>query len=144
METSLPTSWMSKVSEWHYVPVKPQVKQRPRLGRRRKAFTPEKTALFEAAVKEFWEANHEHWQNVPLAVEIHIERDGFWVRISELEASYRPIGVLGDIDNYVKAMSDGLNTVAWDDDKQIEWLEVQFAGPARKPFYKRKHSTKVQ
>lgn len=120
-------------SDWHYVPVAPVAKQRARLGRRRRAYTPEKTLNFESAVKEWWQKNGESYGSLPVFVSIEIEREGFWIQVCELEASHRPIGIRGDCDNYVKAICDGLNGAAWDDDKQIEWLEVKFIGDERKP-----------
>ena len=32
--------------------------------------------------------------------------------------------LLGDIDNYAKSILDGLNGVAFDDDKQVRYLKV--------------------
>jgi Holliday junction resolvase RusA-like endonuclease len=36
----------------------------------------------------------------------------------------KEIKLLGDIDNYTKTVLDGLNDVAWADDKQVIKLEV--------------------
>lgn len=120
--------------EWIWIPVKAQVKQRPRLGRRRKAYTPPKTLEFETAIREYWDAHGQgNWGDVPLSVSVEIERDGFWVLIEPLEAFHRPVGVLGDVDNYVKSILDGLQGAAYDNDKQIEQFTVALSGPPRKP-----------
>lgn len=118
---------------WQYIPVKPQVKQRPRLGRRRKVFTPDKTLIFEAAIREWWTEHGANYGDQPLSVSIEIERDGFWVLIEPLEAFHRPVGILGDVDNYVKSILDGLQGAAFDNDKQVEQFNVALSGPARKP-----------
>ena len=82
----------------HWIPIPPQVKQRPRLGRRRKAFTPAKTAIYEAAMKTWWHQHGPHYDG-PLYVGIEIHQEGVLVTIEELEQDVRPVGVLGNLDN---------------------------------------------
>lgn len=123
-----------------WVPIKPVAKQRPRLARRRRgrgniAYTPIPTKNFETAVAE-------HVRNQigcvpmfgekPVCVRIEIHTDGFNINISHAEASVRPIGVRGDLDNLVKSIFDGLNGVVWNDDKQVEAMDVSFVGVPRK------------
>jgi Holliday junction resolvase RusA-like endonuclease len=110
------------------------VKARPRLGRRRKAFTPEKTKLFEQKVRDWWlQSGAPHFGGVPVYVSVEIHKEGFSVLVVELEQSVRPVGILGDQDNYVKSILDGLHDAVYDNDKQVEWLEVKFIGIPRKP-----------
>lgn len=119
-----------------WIPVPVVAKQRARLGRRRKAYTPQKTVDFESKIAEAYATAGKHYGSIPLGVEVEIHRDGFYVEIYPLECSVRPVGVRGDVDNYVKAILDGLNTVAWSDDKQIELFTVAFYGTPRKgTFY---------
>jgi Holliday junction resolvase RusA-like endonuclease len=128
------------MSDWHYLEVIPVAKQRARLGRRRKAFTPEKTVAFETKIAELWEQVGEFYdidEFPAVAVDIEIESHGIWVKVTPLEASHRPVGVRGDVDNYVKAILDGMNTKAWTDDKAVEHLTVKFRGDARKPRRRR-------
>lgn len=121
------------MDNWHYIQVKPVTKGRPRLGRRRKAYTPAKTQAFEAAIAEAYQAAQlEHHGAQFLSVSVEIDRDGFWLLIEPLETSNRPVGVTGDVDNYVKAILDGLNTVAYNDDKQVEQFDVKLIGFPRK------------
>jgi Holliday junction resolvase RusA-like endonuclease len=54
------------------------------------------------------------------------------VEVFPLECSVRPVGIRGDVDNICKAVLDGLNGVAWDDDRQVEMMEVHFVGVPRK------------
>lgn len=57
---------------------------------------------------------------------IIVHSDGVQVEVWELEESYRPKYVTGDIDNYGKAVADGLNKLAYLDDKQVHHLEIFF------------------
>lgn len=124
------------MTDWHYIEIPVVAKQRARLGRRRKAFTPPQTVAFETAVENWWRDNSQHFGDGPVAVDIEIDREGFYVRVTPLEVSHRPVGIRGDIDNYVKSIFDGLNTAAWKDDKQVEWMEVRFVGEPRKKVVK--------
>jgi Holliday junction resolvase RusA-like endonuclease len=60
-------------------------------------------------------------------MKVVIHSEGIQVEVWELEASCRPKYVTGDVDNYQKAISDGLNGFAYLDDKQIHHLEVFFS-----------------
>ena len=57
---------------------------------------------------------------------IVIHSEGITIEVWELEDSYRPKYVQGDVDNYCKAISDGLNGHAYLDDKQVHHMEVFF------------------
>ena len=123
-----------------WVPIKPVAKQRPRLARRRKgrgnvAYTPIPTRNFEAAVADHVRREigcHPLFGEQPVCVRIEIHTDGFHLHVSHAEASVRPNGIRGDIDNIVKSIFDGLNDVTWKDDKQVEAMEVVFVGVPRK------------
>ena len=108
------------------IPVKPQAKERPRLGRRRRVYTPEKTMVFESAIKEWWTANNGPKITDNAYVYVEISKTYIDVEIIPIVGRTRPVGVLGDIDNHAKSILDGLNGVAWDDDKQVEGLFVRF------------------
>ena len=124
-----------------WIAVKPQVKERPRLGRRRKVFTPERTINYERTLREWWHnnANSIRFEG-PIYVGIEIHKEGIRVIIEELDESVRPVGVLGDLDNYQKAVWDGLQDGggfpdvlgAFANDKQIQWAEIKFVGVPRK------------
>lgn len=124
----------------HWIPVKPQVKERPRLGRRRKAFTPPKTLAYESFLKKHWVDHIRDRYEGPLYVGIEIHIDGIMVTVEELECSVRPVGVLGDLDNYQKSVWDGIQddstagiVAAFANDKQVEWAEIKFVGVPRTP-----------
>lgn len=94
---------------------RPTPKGRPRLGRRGRVFTPEKTLIAEAVIRDAW--NGPKWDG-PVYVDVVFRPDSTTVTVgdaSELE----PCKLRGDIDNYIKTLMDGLNGAAWIDDKQV-------------------------
>lgn len=122
-----------------WIPLPVVAKQRARLTRRRRgrpnmAYTPEATRNFEQQVGDLLRAATDEYSfgRKPVCVSIDIHKDGFWLTIQYAEQSVRPVGVRGDVDNYVKSIFDGLNSIAWYDDKQVELLTVGFVGAPRK------------
>lgn len=102
----------------------PKVKQRPRLGRRGRVFTPAQTLEFENKIREAYDG---FCAEKPVAVTITLYRTKFTVTVTEydtMEAS----PLRGDIDNYAKSILDGLNGVAYTDDKLVYKLQVTKRG----------------
>lgn len=100
------------------VPETPKSKGRPRLGRRGRVYTPIATHEAETRIADIWrEAKGPKFDGpVELEVDFYKDRSEVIVRVS----SDIPLsGLRGDIDNYIKLVMDGLNGVAWDDDKQV-------------------------
>lgn len=90
------------------VPGRPVPKQRPRLGKNKNVYTPVKCRDYEktvgrAAKKVFV---NPYDGPVGLAVRIYLAKEG------------------GDLDNYIKSISDGLNGVAWRDDSQVTRIKA--------------------
>lgn len=110
------------------VEIKPRTKGRPRLGRRRKAYTPKETLEFEAAFREAFQNQNKRRKPLqgPCTMEVSIGSRHIEVLIYELDESIRPKGVTGDIDNYQKAIQDSLNGVAYEDDKQVQHINLTF------------------
>lgn len=107
----------------HRFDFKPIAKGRPRMSRRGRVFTPERTRIFEDRVAESWVHEINATFLVPVSVEIELHKDYFIVTISEwTEDEKNPMR--GDIDNYAKSILDGLNKVAYEDDKQVRSLKV--------------------
>lgn len=121
-----------------WFPLKAVAKQRarltrPRRGRKQRAYTPQQTVHFENAVADCYRENGgTHWGAASVGVSIEIHKDGFSVDVYPLECSVRPVGIRGDVDNLVKAILDGLNGVAWNDDRQVEMFDIAFVGIPRK------------
>ena len=107
---------------------RPTTKGRPRLGRRRRAYTPARTIAYEKLVADQWDEQNAGVEPLtgPVGVRFIIGSEGVEVEVWELEQSARPKYVTGDIDNYEKALSDGLNGHAYVDDKQVHYMESYF------------------
>lgn len=102
---------------------RPVPKGRPRLGRRGRVFTPEKTLAAEAVIREAWtKARGPKWSDVPVWIEVRlfVDRTEITVGVDDNEDVSK---LRGDIDNYVKLVMDGLNGAAWTDDKQVHRIE---------------------
>jgi crossover junction endodeoxyribonuclease RusA len=102
---------------------RPIVKGRPRLGRRGRVFTPASTLEFEKKVAESWTKSKGPLFTGPLSVTIELGTDGFMVRVRSI--THEASKLRGDVDNYAKSILDGLNGVAFEDDKQVYVLNVE-------------------
>lgn len=102
------------------VPGEPVAKARARMGKakrgaKRRPHTPKKTRAYEERVKILCHraAVRSRWK--------FSRGDRFALSL----AIYRTHeGAGGDLDNYVKAISDGVNEVAWQDDRYVRALAV--------------------
>jgi Holliday junction resolvase RusA-like endonuclease len=93
------------------VPGRPVPKQRPRLGRNGNIYTPKNCLEYEKAVG--WAARRLFKTPLDGPVELHVR----------LYLNSKG----GDLDNYIKAICDGLNGVAWLDDSQVERIMASMA-----------------
>lgn len=107
------------------IPGKPVGKGRPRFTRSGRAYTPKSTKDYEKAVKQAYRAKYGDVELYNGAVLIRIwaffpipKSDSKKKRKEKLERKVLPT-VIPDLDNIVKCVSDGLNGVAYQDDKQI-------------------------
>jgi Holliday junction resolvase RusA-like endonuclease len=103
--------------------LKPKAKQRPRMTRYGRAYTPKATHIFENAVAAGWNKNYWYGDS-PIAIQIVLDKDGFTVTIGEHKTDTPKSPLRGDIDNYAKSILDGLNGVAFKDDSQVRSLTV--------------------
>jgi Holliday junction resolvase RusA-like endonuclease len=97
------------------------------LGRKRKAYTPAATLEFEAAIKAAWiEQEGDEPFEGPVGMTVEIGSNHVEVEVHELAESHRPKHVRGDLDNYHKSIQDGLNGVAYRDDRQVHYIDLRF------------------
>jgi len=115
-----------------FLKIRPITKGRPRLGRKRKAYTPAKTLEFEHSIREAWIDQHGDTPlEGPVGMSVELGTDYVDVQVWELEESHRPKHVTGDVDNYHKAIQDALNTVAYVDDKQVHYIDTRLTKEER-------------
>lgn len=96
------------------IDIEPQQKERPRLGRGGRTFTPPKTRAFEEQISWLLKkamANYLPYSG-PLCVYV---RFSFQKKVN----SKARFPGRADIDNYLKAVLDGANEICWEDDSQI-------------------------
>ena len=92
------------------IPGRPVPKGRPRFGRNGQVYTPKKTREYEELVG--WYAKQCMTEPLEGNVMLHIK-------------TYVKNNVSPDLDNIAKAIMDGLNGVAYKDDRQVMCLTVQ-------------------
>jgi Holliday junction resolvase RusA-like endonuclease len=102
---------------------KPHPKGRPRFrvygNKQVAAYTPKSTVDAENVVRQAWEAAGLPCFEGPVTVRLAFFKDRIEVLVME---NNRKRTLRGDLDNYEKTVLDGLNGVAYKDDKQISEL----------------------
>jgi Holliday junction resolvase RusA-like endonuclease len=101
------------------VDVKPIPKGRPRMTRYGRVFTPQTTLDAEAIIAAAWDGPV--YQGL-VEVECEFTPSGTNVTVRPVEGAQSKLR--GDLDNYVKLLMDGLNGVAWLDDKQVTVIKA--------------------
>ena len=99
----------------------PVSKQRPRLGKGGCVYTPSKTKVFENIVALSY-GNRPSFDDKYIRIRLKFKFEvpksySKKKRLEAIEGKIRP--TKGDIDNYIKAVLDGLNKKAWEDDRPI-------------------------
>jgi Holliday junction resolvase RusA-like endonuclease len=99
-----------------FVPGRPRAKARPRLGRRRRAYTPQTTIDEEQRIADLYlEAGGPVFEgSIALLVDYYPE--GQFIRIEQRDW-HSPLN--GDVDNIVKLTGDALQRVAFSDDRYV-------------------------
>ena len=95
---------------------RPQPKERSRSTKRGHHYIPDRTVNFELTVAAEFRAQHPFHEifTGPVGMSVDIQ----FRRPKTVEKGHWHTGP-GDADNIIKAISDGLNQVAWADDRQV-------------------------
>lgn len=124
------------------IPGKPFAKQRPRFSRRNgRAFTPAETVSFERQVGMIAAQHADEPIAGPVAIEIVavFEPPASASKKRRAESLGRPHTQKPDLDNCVKAITDGLNRIAFADDSQIAEIRCRktWGSPAQTTVFVR-------
>lgn len=117
---TFPQSWTQTFQ------LRPKPKQRPRLGKNGRVFTPSTTKEFEEQVRDQYAGPS---FDGPVAVAIVFNTDSFDIAITAMDESQRPKHVRADLDNLQKAVLDGLqgDGGAFADDRNVHALSASLA-----------------
>ena len=97
---------------------RPVVKGRPRLGRRGRVFTPERTLMAEQFIAEQWLKERAPYYETHVMLEATFTPTSTEITLTPLEETHTS-KLRGDTDNYLKLVCDALNGVAYPDDRQV-------------------------
>ena len=102
------------------IPLKPKAKGRPRAGRNG-MYTDKATREYEDAIRKTYLDLGLPKLEGNLQLACTFQKDHINVTLVSVKEESK---LRGDVDNYVKSLLDGLNGVAYDDDKQIVNLKA--------------------
>jgi Holliday junction resolvase RusA-like endonuclease len=91
------------------------------MTRRGRVYTPKATHEFETHVAAEY-GDGPRFEG-PVSVSIIFNKTKTTVTISTIDVAKAKL--TGDVDNYVKALLDGLNGIAWDDDRCVQLLKAR-------------------
>ena len=102
--------------------IRPKSKQRPRMTRTGRTYTPKQTVEFEQLVANLYKGPFFN-KDTLLRVGLKFSANEIHLTITPIDAT--PSKLRGDIDNYAKSVLDALNGIAYADDKQVTILELE-------------------
>lgn len=114
-----------------WIPGKPLPKERPRTvtlpNGAKRTYTPARTLAYERSVATAWQQAHlgEGPVDGPVHVLMVFDTDGVHVNVVQLDVPKPKIRA--DIDNLAKAVLDGLQGVAFLDDRQVVSISAEKA-----------------
>ncbi len=93
-------------------------------------YTPKKTAMFENKVGVFFRQSHcgsPAKGPISLKIKSYFKIPKSWPKKKKLAAAYEQMPVIKkpDIDNVMKSILDGLNTIAFEDDSQVYLIQAE-------------------
>jgi Holliday junction resolvase RusA-like endonuclease len=101
---------------------RPQPKERSRSTKRGHHYTPQRTVNFELTVA--MEFRRQYPNHKPLTGPVGLHVAAKYKRPKTKKKGFWHTGP-GDLDNIVKGISDGLNKLAWADDRQVAELTAR-------------------
>ena len=101
---------------------RPKPKGRPRMTRKGYVYTPQDTLEYEAIIAEAYEQSDGPWFEGPILMRIAYTPDCQTIEIEEMPNATSKLRF--DLDNAIKATLDGLNGIAYPDDKQVYHVEA--------------------
>jgi Holliday junction resolvase RusA-like endonuclease len=102
------------------IPGKPVAKARPRFTKEGRTYTPDNTANFETLAKLcFQQVKPLGFTALDEPVRVTIKAQFAMPKKAPKRVETRPKVTKPDIDNIIKSVLDGLNTVAWRDDSVV-------------------------
>lgn len=112
------------------IPIPPRTKQGVRFGPSGKPYQDQKILAYEQAVAAAWEETGHPMLTVPVKVRVRLYKDRTEVWITEILGQDQKLkkAPTGDLDNYCKALFDGLEGHAFGNDKQIREMRVSKHG----------------
>jgi len=110
---------MAKKTYGFIVEGRPRPKKRPRMTRRGRVYTPADTIAYEKTVADAYDGP---MFEGPILVRIGYHKDCQTVEIEEMPDATTALRF--DIDNAIKATLDGLNGVAYPDDRMVYHVEA--------------------
>ena len=111
-----------------YIPGQCVPKQRPQFSRKTgKAYTPQKTLDYEGLVATVARKKIRKplTGGIKLTIYIFEETPKSWTKKKKQEALDGKVFSIRDLDNMVKSICDGMNKVAYNDDKQVVSLMAE-------------------
>jgi len=93
-----------------------------------RVYTPKQTTEYENALAAEWQALGLPMFEGPIRMSVTYDNNGQFIRITPLD-DVPKIKLRGDLDNYLKATLDGLNKVAYVDDRNIVELHSMKFNP---------------
>ena len=110
-----------------HINTRPTPKQRPRLGKGGKVYTPNSTKVFEQICKLSYGKRYyfdKEYISIKIVFKFKVPKSYSKKKYSEaIEGKIRPS--TNDIDNLLKSVLDGLNGKAWKDDRYIYSIEAE-------------------
>ena len=110
-----------------HINTRPTPKQRPRLGKGGKVYTPNSTKVFEEICRLSYGNRYyfdKEYISIKIVFKFKVPKSYSKKKYSEaIEGKIRPS--TNDIDNLLKSVLDGLNGKAWKDDRYIYSIEAE-------------------